>query len=108
MRPIAFLSGMENDTAEFITCNYRSSVSLKSRGADFRTSFERIGGLRALTKAPFLSLTASAPPDVECHIISSLQLRDPVLVKLGLNRPNIFYSVRTRSTIQVSIHYTCS
>ena len=32
------------------------------RGETFRKAFQHIGGLRALTKAPFMALTASEPP----------------------------------------------
>ena len=38
------------------------------RGQDFRKSFKMIGGLRALLYAPFMALSASAPPDVEAEI----------------------------------------
>ena len=59
------------------------------RGPEFRTVFERIGGLRALTKAPFMALTASDPPTVE-EKINSLGLCDPVTVKLQHNRNNVY------------------
>lgn len=65
---------------------------LVHRGPQFRRAFERIGGLRALTKVPFMALTASAPPTVEDKIVNSLCLCDPVKVKLDLNRPNIYIS----------------
>ena len=38
------------------------------RGQDFRKSFKMIGGLRALSSAPFMALSASAPPDIEAEI----------------------------------------
>ena len=49
-------------------------------GSDFRTSFSLLGGLRALTDAPFIGMTASAPTEVERIIVDSLHLHDPVLV----------------------------
>ena len=53
-----------------------------------------------------MALSASAPPSFERSILSSLALSDPVIVKLPLNRPNIFLSVGTKSTIGVSL-VTC-
>ena len=35
------------------------------RGDDFRTAFKKLGGLRSLTCAPFMALSASAPSHVE-------------------------------------------
>ena len=64
-----------------------------NRGTEFRKEFGRIGGLRALTKCPFMSLTASAPPLVESDIKSSLALRNPVVIRQPLNRSNIYISV---------------
>ena len=62
------------------------------RGKDFRRSFSQLGGLRALNRAPFMALTASAPPDVEEIIHSSLHLSDAVVISQPLNRSNIFLS----------------
>ena len=59
------------------------------RGSGFRESFSRLGGLRVLSKAPFMALTASAPPHVEAEILSSLHMRDTVFVSQPLDRPNI-------------------
>ena len=64
---------------------------LFDRGQDFRKSFKMIGGLRALVSAPFMALSASAPPDVEAEIIESLHLKSPEIIVCDLNRPNIFY-----------------
>ena len=46
--------------------------------------------MRALTTAPFMALTASAPPEIEAAIISSLPLREPIVVTCPLDRPNIY------------------
>ena len=48
--------------------------------------------MRALTTAPFMALTASAPPEIEAAIISSLHLREPIVVTRPLDRPNIYLS----------------
>lgn len=72
------------------------------RGKDFRTSFDKIGGLRALTDVPFMALTASAPSDVRDAIVSSLHLKDPVLISCDLDRPNIYMSVNPIKSLNVS------
>ena len=41
------------------------------RGSDFRKSFAVIGDLQALTKAPVMALTASAPPHVEAELVKT-------------------------------------
>lgn len=61
-----------------------------------------MGGLRALTDVPFMALTASAPPEVEATIISSLQLNNPVIVHCDLDRPNIYFSSSPIKTLNVS------
>lgn len=73
-----------------------------NRGADFRQAFRRIGGLRALVKVPFMSLTASAPANVEADIVSCLGLTNVVYIRQSLNRPNTYFSVRTKSSLAVS------
>ena len=73
------------------------------RGQDFRKSFKMIGGLRALLSAPFMALSASAPPDIEAEIIESLDLNSPAIITCDLNRPNIFFSASRKYTFAVSI-----
>ena len=73
-----------------------------NRGCDFRTSFSKIGNLRALTKVPFMALTATASQDTQTIIMQSLKLVQPVVVSLCLDRPNIFLSVSTVQSLCVS------
>ena len=54
-----------------IACPPSIMIYVFDRGQDFRKSFKMIGGLRALLSAPFMALSASAPPDVEAEIIVS-------------------------------------
>ena len=74
-------------------------VNTYYRGKDFRKSFSRIGGLRALT---LISLTASAPPSVEQQLLESLSMHCPTFIKHTLDRPNIFYSVSKTTSMPVS------
>lgn len=52
----------------------------------------------------FMCLTASAPADIERQIVEALHLSDPVYVRGSLNRPNVFYAVCTKSSLEVSVH----
>ena len=72
------------------------------RGSGFRESFARLGGLRALSKAPFMALTASAPPHVEAEILSSLHMHDPVFVSQPLDRPNVYVLASKSMGVKVS------
>jgi superfamily II DNA helicase RecQ len=75
-----------------------------TRGKDFRTAFDRLGGIRAFIDVPFMALTASAPPEVEATIVSSLQLNNPVIVHCDLDRPNIYFSSSPIKTLNVSFN----
>ena len=76
------------------------------RGHDFRTAFDKPGGLRALTDAPFMALTASAPANTQSKIIiiESLYLKDPI-VSQSLDRANIFLSASPIRSVNVSYRY---
>ena len=73
------------------------------RGSDFRKSFAGIGDLRALTNAPVMTLTASAPPYVEAELVKSLHLHKPVYVKQPLDRLNTFYTVYRKTSMLVRV-----
>lgn len=75
--------------------------ALCDRGDDFRESFRLLGGLRALIRAPFMALTASAPSSVQSDISSSLFLTDPVVVSGSLDRKNIFISASPIKSVNV-------
>ena len=64
-------------------------------------AFDKIGGLRVLTKVPFMCLTASAPPYIESEIVESVGLINPVFVKNPINRANIYYVLK-KSSMTVS------
>ena len=74
-----------------------------NRGGDFRKAFKLLGGLRALTDAPFMALSASAPPSVRLEISSILFLIEPVVVSRDLNRRNIFLSASPIRSVNVCL-----
>ena len=52
--------------------------------------------------APFMALTASAPPRVEADVKAILDLSNCVMVTLPLDRPNIYIATRKKSSLSVS------
>ena len=76
----------------------------KNRGEKFRTAFRQLGGLRALTSAPFMALTASVPPSIEAEVKATLELHvhDCVMVSLPLDRPNIYISTKKKNCLSES------
>ena len=92
VRPIVQLLIVENYNSPFVL----------PRGQDFRKCFRRIGGLRAMTNAPFIALTATAPYGIKETICESLCLREPALVSHTLDRPNIFLSASKSRGLNVS------
>ena len=81
--------------------NIMNQIYFYFRGKDFRPAFTKIGGLRALSKSPLMSLTASAPPRVEQQLLKSLSMSDTTFIKHTLDRPNIFYCVQKKSSLMV-------
>lgn len=66
------------------------------RGPHFRTCFQQIGGLRALTDVPIIALTATALHAIRISICSSLGLA------VILDRPNIYLSTSKSRGVSVS------
>lgn len=77
-------------------------MGVNIRGADFRTSFKHLGGLRALAPVPFMALSASAPPLIAKDIEESLHMKSPVHISHSLNRPNIFFTYSKSVGLAVS------
>ena len=48
------------------------------------------------------SSTATAPPHVEAELISSLHMRNPVVVQQPLDRPNIYFSASRSAGMKVT------
>jgi ATP-dependent DNA helicase RecQ len=60
-------------------------------GHDFRPDYSRLGEYRArIGHPPTLALTATATPRVAEDIVASLALREPLVVRLGIERPELF------------------
>ena len=62
----------------------------------FRKAYECIGGIRSITRAPFMVLTAPCYHDIH----TSLSLISPVTIMHNVNRPNISLSVGKKSSVE--------
>lgn len=62
-------------------------------GHDFRPDYLQLGSLVSTLRRPVLALTATAAPPVRSEIIAALNLRDPLLVSHGFDRPNLHLAV---------------
>ncbi len=66
-------------------------------GHDFRTSYRRIPDVYEKfsngERPPVIALTATATPEVRIDISQLLQLRDPLEIVTGFERPNLAYGV---------------
>lgn len=60
-------------------------------GHDFRPDYHRLGQYRALCgDPPTMAFTATATPAVATDIVESLRLREPLVLREGIERPNLF------------------
>ncbi|MCA9000829.1 MAG: ATP-dependent DNA helicase RecQ, partial [Planctomycetes bacterium] len=60
-------------------------------GHDFRPDYSRLAGVRArLGNPPTVALTATATPQVAEDIVQSLGLRDPWVLRAGIERNNLY------------------
>jgi len=59
-------------------------------GQDFRPDYWKLGEYRVLLgNPPSVALTATATPKVATDIVGSLGLQDPLLIRTGIERPNL-------------------
>ena len=68
-------------------------ITIMCAGVEFKPFYAQLeggGGVRALTTALFIALSASAPPSVESAVVASLHLQNPARMLQSLDRPNIF------------------
>eukprot|EP00929_Paragymnodinium_shiwhaense_P080081 TRINITY_DN41749_c0_g1_i1.p1 TRINITY_DN41749_c0_g1~~TRINITY_DN41749_c0_g1_i1.p1 ORF type:complete len:689 (+),score=77.54 TRINITY_DN41749_c0_g1_i1:123-2189(+) len=78
---------------------------ISSWGHDFRPAYRKLGSLRAaLPGVPIMCLTATCPQRVREDVESSLRLGQGLLRIAGpMNRPNLKYVVRQRTTLQADL-----
>ncbi|MEM9380968.1 MAG: ATP-dependent DNA helicase RecQ [Planctomycetota bacterium] len=63
-------------------------------GHDFRPDYSRLGAYRSrLGDVPTIALTATATPAVADDIVDRLRLADPLVLRTGIERENLFLAV---------------
>ncbi len=64
-------------------------------GHDFRPDYSRLGRYRRLLGSPpTLALTATATPTVARDICQNLELVDPLILRTGIDRANLFLTIQ--------------
>jgi len=73
------------------------------RGDDFRVAFSTIGDVRSLIpdNVHIIALTATVTTNSFCIITERLSLKDPVVVGVKPNQPNIKYFVEPLPAVEV-------
>lgn len=98
-----FLKMVENDKVCLVAID---EAHLVSSWSFFRPDYGKLSQIRIrlsklshLKKIPIMTLTATATRRVIDDIIKVLQLENPLQITSTYNRPNLFYSIRKRTTI---------
>ena len=66
-------------------------------GHDFRPSYREISVIRDwFPHTPIIALTATATPEVQSDIISTLRLKNPTVCKDSFNRKNLYYFIKPK------------
>jgi ATP-dependent DNA helicase RecQ len=66
---------------------------VSSWGHDFRPDYLQLGHLVRELRVPVIALTATASRPVQKEIVERLHLKDPVVMAMGFDRPNISLDV---------------
>ena len=78
-------------------------------GHDFRPDYSRLGAYRArLGSVPTIALTATATPEVAEDIAARLALADPLVLRTGIERSNLFFAVSEVSSEEEKIDLVAS
>jgi len=100
---LVYITPERLDDTEFLTVLKEAGVSLivvdeahciSQWGHDFRPAYTALAGaIKSLGAPPVMALTATATEDVLGEIISQLQLKNPIIVRQGIDRPNLLFTV---------------
>lgn len=94
--------GLLHQRFPILTVAIDESHCVSEWGHDFRVEYRTLGIIRDILgpDVPIMALTASATLVVEQDIINNLHLINPLVVKTGLNRPNLKYIVGKKSSVE--------
>ncbi len=75
-------------------------------GHDFRPDYSRLARYRALLgNPPTIALTATATPRVAEDITRALALRDPLVLRSGIERPGLFFAATVCDSVEQKIDH---
>uniref|UniRef100_A0A915PB57 DNA 3'-5' helicase n=1 Tax=Setaria digitata TaxID=48799 RepID=A0A915PB57_9BILA len=71
-------------------------------GHEFRPSYRQLAEIRCVlgNNVPVMALTATATREVRIDIAKSLELHQPIITRASLDRPNLYLSVRTPTSLE--------
>jgi RecQ family ATP-dependent DNA helicase len=89
---------------EILSIAIDESHCVSEWGSDFRPEYSDLKNLRNWlgSEIPIVALTASATVDVQREIISNLILKNPLVIRDTVNRPNLKYFIR-KKTVKTEI-----
>jgi ATP-dependent DNA helicase RecQ len=87
-----FISALDHCTISLLTIDETHCIS--EWGHDFRPAYRNIGHFRERMGMPqVLALTATATPHVQRDVIEQLKLRNPAVISISMDRPNLAFQV---------------
>ena len=103
-RSPAFLEALEGFSVARLAVDEAHCIS--SWGHDFRPDYFLLGEYRALLgNPPTVALTATATPRVAQDIIGALGLEEPLVIRTGIERPNLFLATHTIGEAEEKVPY---
>lgn len=88
----AFLEALKHINISFLAIDEAHCIS--EWGHDFRPAYLEIPkALETLERVPIIALTATATPEVQDDIVRHLEMKTPLRIIKGFDRPNLNYAV---------------
>ncbi len=97
-----FLADLQSGPLSFIAIDEAHCIS--EWGHDFRPDYLKLCNIvQRFPHTPRAAFTATATLKVQADIIRKLQLRDPHTVRASFNRPNLYYQVIKKTSVEHQI-----
>lgn len=97
-----FLETLKSITLSFFAIDEAHCVS--EWGHDFRPDYLGLSNIaKMFPEVPMAAFTATATLRVQEDIIHKISLRSPYIIRASFNRPNLFYQVERKTTVNFQI-----